>query len=469
MLFATGPEPDALGQEPAVGPSVGDHPSPATWTRLDDERWGRLLGPPLAIEDGTEYLLTQFAPPAVTDDKVLPAQLILLDERQRPLGPVPLVSTGFHNGSSLTAVYTKHRESTQRFRASDWGWADDVVCLREKTLSKGEQTTQARYMAFVSRSTGEGMLPLLQLRRYRERVGGTGTDSSSGLVLTEMPELNGEFVASVGFRVRSWHVTMGPQRAIFGGEGRMAAFDVARLPWKPILRVESHLLLGNEWPMCFASERALVIEPSWSGDRKLGVRFLPLNKEGENYGACERRDLPLRTYSRGELSINHDGALMMLASENREKPMPAAAWIFPDGRCSLCPLPRPPLTGNADLDIAWWGPPGNQFTLHEDGVLFEMEVTDELRLLSQRPGSPSDMPPDATSPKSKKKPQWVLERPDILAEHDTKTGATVRRFHLPQTCEAKPMAFTETSPVFLYTTEHDIIRVNPPPRKRKSE
>lgn len=468
-LFSTGREPDAQGKEPAVGPAIGEHPSPATWSRLDDERWGRLLGPPIAIEDGTEYLLTQFGRPTVSDEKVLPAQLILLDERQRPLGPVPLVSTGFHAGSALTATYAKHFASTQRFRASDWGWAEDLVCPREKSLSKGEQTTPARYMAFVSRSTGDGVVPLLQLRRYREPVGGTGAESASSSELGQMPELNGEFVATVGFRVRSWHITLGPERAVFTGEGRLAGFDVARIPWKPLMRVESHLLQGDEWPMCFAPERALVVEPSWTGDRKLGLRFVPFGKDAEDYASCERRDLPLRTYHRGELSIEHDGALMMLSSENREKPEPAAAWIFPDGRCSVCPLPRPPLTGSPGLDLAWWGPPGNQFTLHEDGILFEMEVTDELRLLSHKPGSPDDMPPDATPPKSKKKPQWRLERPDILTEHDTKTGVMVRRFHLPQPCEAKPMSFTETSPVFLYTTEHDIIRVNPPPRQRKSE
>jgi hypothetical protein len=468
-LFATGREPDAAAKEAALGPAAGDHPSPATWSRHDDERWGRLLGPPIAIDDGTEYLLTQFTRPALIDVKALPAQLILLDERQRPLGPVPLVSTGFHTGSPLTAVYTQHFASTQRFRASDWGWADDVVCLREKSLSKGEQTTPARYMAFVSRSTGEGAVPLMQLRRYREPVGGTGVDSANSSELAQMPELNGEHIASVGFRVRSWHVTLGPQRGIFSGEGRLTGFDVARIPWKPLMCVQSHLLLGTEWPMCFASERALVVEPSWTGDRRLGVRFVPFGKDAENYASCERRDLPLRTYHRAELSINHDGALLMVSTENREKPEPTAAWLFPDGRCSVCPLGRPPLTGRPGLDIAWWGPQGNRFTLHEDGVLFEMEVTDELRLVTCKPGSPDDMPPDATPPKSKKKPQWLLERPDILAEYDTKTGAMVRRFHLSQPCEAKPMAFTETSPVFLFTTEHDIIRVNPPPRKRQSK
>jgi hypothetical protein len=468
-LFSTGGEPDAQGKDPKLGPIAEDQDSPATWTRQDDERWGRLIGPPIAIEDGTEYLLTQFSAPSVTDGKVLPAQLILLDERQRPLGPVPLVSTGFHSGSPLTAVYTQHYASTQRFRASDWGWADDVVCLRDKTQAKAEQTVPARYMAVVSRSTGEGSVPLMQLRAYKEPVGGSGAPSSSSSELTQMPELNGEFVASVGFRVRSWHITMGPQRGIFGGEGHLAGFDVARIPWKPLMRVQSHLLLGNEWPLCFASERAMVIEPSWTGDRRLGLRFVPFGKDGENYAACERRDLPLRTYSRGEFSMSHDGALLMVASENAQKPEPAAAWIFPDGRCSVCPLPRPPLTGEPGLELAWWGPPANQFTLHEDHMLFEMEVTDELRLVGSKPGSPSDMPPDAMPPKSKKKPQWRLERPDILTEHDTTTGVMVRRFHLPQPCEAKPMSFSETSPVFLYTTGHDIIRVNPPPRKRKSE
>jgi hypothetical protein len=465
-LFETGREPDAIGQEPALAPPIGEHPSPVTWTPRDDERWGRLIGPPIAIEDGTEYLLTQFAPPAITDAKAIPAQLILLDERQRPLGPVPLVSTGFHAGSHLTATYTQHFASTQRFRASDWGWAEDVVCLREKTKAQAEQTVPARYMAFVSRSTGEGQPPLLQLRRYREPVGGTGAESSGSSDLTQMPELNGEYVTTVGFRVRAWHITMGPERAIFTGEGRIAGFDVGRIPWKPLMRVQSHLILGNEWPMCFASERALIVEPSWTGDRRLGLRFVPFGKDGENYIACERKDLPLKTYSRGELSINHDGALMMVASENREKPEPAAAWLFPDGRCSVCPLPRPPLTGNPGLDVAWWGPEPNRFTLHEDGMLFELEITDELRLVTSKPGSPEDMPPGATPPKSKKKPQWRLERPDILTEHDTTTGVMVRRFHLPQPCEARPMSFNETSPVFLYTTSHEIIRVNPPPRKR---
>ncbi len=468
-LFATGREPDALGRTPSIGPAIADHPSPATWTANDDERWGRLLGPPVVIDDGTEYLLTQFAPPELTDENVLPAQLILLDERQRPLGPVPLVSVGIHSGSPLSAVYTRHLASTQRFRASDWGWAEDLVCLREKDLSKGEQTRAARYMAFVSRSSGEGVLPLLQLRRYREPVGGTGAEAARAPGGVEMPELNGEYITSVGFRVRSWHITMGPQRAIFAGEGRLAGFDVARVPWKPIMHVQSHLLLGNEWPLCFASERALVVEPSWSGDRKVGVRFVPFSKEAERYEACERRDLPIRNYTRGELSINHDGALLMLASENRDKPEPQAAWLFPDGSCSVCSLPRPPIKGNPGLEVAWWGPPANQFTLHEDGILFEMEVTDQLRLLSHRPGSPDDMPEGATPPKSKLKPQWRLERPDILTEHNTTTGAVVRRFHLPQPCEAKPMSFNATSPVFLYTTAHDIIRVNPPPRRRDSK
>lgn len=466
-LFSTGREPDAAAKEPSVGPQVGDNPSPATWTAHDDERWGRFIGAPIAIEDGAEYLLTQWAEPGLTDEKTLPVQLILLDERQRPLGPVPLVSTGFQEpNSGMMVNYTQHRAHSQRFRASDWGWAEDLVCPRERSGSKEEQTVPARYMAFVSRSVGDGALPLLQLRRFREPESGTGMDSSGSAELTQMPELNGEFVASVGFRVRSWHITMGPQRAIFSGVGRLGGFDVARIPWKPMMRVESHLLLGNEWPMCFASERALVVEPSWTGDRRLGVRMVPFGDGGKNYAACERRDLPLATYNRGELSVNQDGAILMVASEDREKPEPAAAWLFPDGKCSVCPLPRPPLTGEPGLDIAWWGPPANQFTLHEDGMLFEMEVTDELRLVSCKPGSPNDIPPDARPPKSKKKPQWRLERPDILTEHDTTSGAMVRRFHLPQPCEAKPMSFSETSPVFLFTTGHDIIRVNPPPRKK---
>lgn len=466
-LFSTGREPDASATEVALGPAIENHPSPATWTPREDERWGRFIGPPIAIEDGTEYLLTQWPVPASADAKTLPVQLILLDERQRPLGPVPLVSTGFETDRTPLVIYTQHRASTQRFRASNWGWAEDLVCLREKNSSKGEQTVPARYMAFVSRSAGDGALPLLQLRRFREPESGTGVDLASSSELTQMPELNGEYVTGVGFRVRSWHITMGPQRAIFTGVGRLAGFDVARIPWKPMMRVESHLLQGTEWPMCFASERALVVEPPWSGDRKLGVRMVPFGPDGKNYAACERRDLPLPNYTRGEISIQHDGAVMMLATQNREKPEPVAAWLFPDGRCSACPLPRPPLTGNPGLEVAWWGPPANQFTLHEDGLLFEMEVTDELRLLTCKPGSPDDMPPGARPPKLKKKPQWKLERPDILTEHDTTTGQMVRRFHLPQPCEAKPMSFSETSPVFLFTTEHDIIRVNPPPRMRK--
>lgn len=468
-VFLTGREPDATTQDGAVGPAFQPHPTPPTWDRQAEERWGRLIGPPIVIEEGTEYLLTKFAAPPGMDEKPVPVSLILLDEKQRPLGAVPLVSAGFQAARGLPAIYTPHRAHTQRFRASDWGWADDAVCLREKTEAKGEQTTPARYMAFVTRSSGGGPLPLLQLRPYREPVSGTGAESISDPSLVEMPELNGEYVATVGFRPRSWHITMGPGRGIFGGEGRLAGFDVVRIPWKPMMRVESPLLKGNEWPMCFESSRALVVEPSWSGDRSLGLRFVPFGEKGNNYAACERRELPLPTYNRGELSIHRDGALMLVSSQNRDNPEPVAAWIEPDGRCHVCPLPRPPLKGSPGLEIAWWGPPAPWVTLHEDGMLFHLEHVDGLRLRKSEPGSPDDMPEGARPPKSKKRPQWKLERPDILTEHDTTTGAMVRRFHLAQPCEAKPMSFSENSPVFLFTTEHDIIRVNPPPRKRPND
>jgi hypothetical protein len=100
--------------------------------------------------------------------------------------------------------------------------------------------------------------------------------------------------------------------------------------------------------------------------------------------------------------------------------------------------------------------------MHEDGWLFHLEHDKGLRLLGTEPGTPEDMPKDCEPGRSKRKRSYRLERPDVLAHIDKKSGAVIRRFHLPKPCAGTPMAFDESGYVILFTTEHEIIRVNPP-------
>jgi hypothetical protein len=93
-----------------------------------------------------------------------------------------------------------------------------------------------------------------------------------------------------------------------------------------------------------------------------------------------------------------------------------------------------------------------------------MEHRDGLRLLGVEPGSPDDMPEGGTPGRSKRKRSWRLERPDVLVQMDKKTSMITRRFHLPKPCEGTPMAFDSRGYVILFTTAHEIIRVNPPGR-----
>ena len=469
-LFSTGTEPEAASEvKEASAIKLDAQPAPPSWQKEDVERWGRMVNAPIPIEEGADYVVTDWprrlalaADPDAAKDQPLPVQLILLDAKFRPLGPVPVASTGLRTEAATIDLYSPSRAHAQLFRPSDWSGDGDVV--RPRMAEDTEEV--ARYMVFITRAPGEGALPLLQLRPYREYAPGSSSHSLGETIEPPMPELNGEFIAAVGFRPRAWHVTMATDRAVFTGKGAMAGLDVSRIPWKPLVRVESDLLEGTEWPMCFQAGRAILVEPSWSGNRSLGYRFVPFTPQGSDYANCERHELPLPTYDRGEISPRQDGALLMVSSRRGTvKPEPMAAWIEPDGKCTVVPLPRPPLKGNPGLIVAWWGPE-EKFTLHEDGILFHMQHLDGLRLLKAEPGSPDDIPEGAEPGKSLEKPHWVLERPDVLAEHDTVSGAFIRRFHLTQACEGKPMSFHHSNPVMLFTKDkHDIIRVNPPPKK----
>src|SRR5262249_37734254 len=154
----------------AVGGKPSFVPPPPVWQKEDVDRWGRLLSSPIPIDAGVEYLLTEW--PAQRRDgdifaaalarKSMKVRMILLDEKQRPLGPVPVASTGLHAETALP-LYTAHRGHAQRFRPSDWAGDSDLVWPR-----KAEDTeTVARYMAFATRDK-DAPLPLLQLRPYLE-------------------------------------------------------------------------------------------------------------------------------------------------------------------------------------------------------------------------------------------------------------------------------------------------------------
>ena len=318
----------------------------------------------------------------------------------------------------------------------------------------------AKFMAFVTRDEGSGVLPLIQLRPFKDE--GTDQPVPSHRELIPHPELNDEHVADLGFCPHGWHVTFVSDRAVMGGKGQIMAFDITHIPWKPLVHSISPLIEGNEWPLCFEPNRSLVIEPSWTGTRDLGLRFLPFNPLGERYGACERLKLPLPTYTEGELSENHDGAVLTVASQPGDHPEPVCTWVEPDGKCHVVPLPRPPLTGKPGIEIAWWGPEGSRFTLYEDGLLFEMEHLNDLRLINVRPGSPDDMPKGGTPGRNRRNREWTLERPDTLAQKDKKSGAIVRRFHLSVPCEGRPMSISNSRYLILSTTEHEMIRVAPP-------
>ncbi len=457
MVFATGREPAAAEEITSVAcPDLTTVPPPASWQPEDAKRWGRLIAPAVGIEEDAEYLLT-----AWPDAQSSTVRMILLDAKLRPLGPVPVASMGWQAGNlSLTHTPANRtsRQRTQRFRPSDWAGDGDLVFPTDGRA--GEQ--KARFIAFVTRDAAPKTLPLLQLRPYRTASMANKTDKNFHSFKPELPELNDEYIGDLSFTVHSWHVTFASDRGILAGKGGLAGFDVQHIPWKPLVRAESALIEGNEWPMVFTPEHSLVIEPSWNGTRTLGLRFVPFDVRGERYAACKRIELPLPTYSKGEISEWLDGAVLMVSSQRGEQPEPACAWVEPDGKCHVVKLPRPPIKNNPGLEVAWWGPGGTLFTLHEDGLLFHMEHRDGLRLLSVEPGSPDDMPKDCTPGRSKRKRSYRLERPDVLAQVDKKTSMVTRRFHLPKPCEGLPMAFDSRGYVILFTTDHEIIRVNPP-------
>lgn len=455
-LFVTGREPAAAEEISSLPcPDLAQTPPPASWQPDDANRWGRMIAPPVQIEDDMEYLFTEWPEQAIS-----PVRMILLDAEQRPLGPVPVVSTGWQAGNlslTHTPLNRATRVRTQRFRPSDWAGDGDLVFRSDGRA--GEQ--KPRFIAFVTRESFP-RLPLLQLRPYDAVA-----DQSRGGFRSfspDLPELNDEFIGHLGFSVHSWHVTFASDRGIITGKGALAGFDVMHIPWKPLVRAESELIEGNEWPMVFTPEHSLVIEPSWNGTRNLGLRFVPFDTRGERYAACRRLELPLPTYSRGEISEWLDGAVLMVSSQRGENPEPVCAWVEPDGQCHVVKLPRPPVKNNPGLEIAWWGPGGTKFTLHEDGLLFHMEHLNGLRLLGVEPGSPDDIPEGCSPGRSKRKRAWRLERPDVLVQMDKKTSMITRRFHLTKPCEGTPMAFDSRGYVILFTTDHEIIRVNPPGR-----
>lgn len=452
VAFATGREPAAAEEVSSV--PCGDFlqvPQPAAWKPEDTHRWGRLIAPPVALkDDADEYLLTEWL-----DKPISPVRMILLDVDQLPLGPVPIVSTGWQEGTlnaSHTPANRTYRQHTQRFRPGDWAGDGDLVFPSDGRA--GEQ--KARYIAFVTREVLPQTLPLLQLRPYH--AAGARLRSAT----PELPELNDEHIGDLGFAVHAWHVTFASDRGIITGKGALAGFDVMHVPWKPLVRSESEMIEGNEWPMCFTPEHSLVIEPPWKGTRNLGLRFVPFDARGEYYPGCRRIELPLPTYNRGEISEWGDGAVLMVSSERGAEPEPACAWVEADGRCHVVKLPRETTVNKPGMEVAWWGPGGTVFTLHEDGMLYHMEHKDGLRLLKAEPGSPDDMPEGGTPGRSQRKRSWKLERPDVLVHVEKKTQRVLRRYHLPKPCAGTPMAFDSGGYVILFTTDHEIIRVNPP-------
>ncbi|MFC5454254.1 hypothetical protein [Prosthecobacter fluviatilis] len=455
-VFATAREPEAETENAAAVWKEAATPQPASWQAEDVLRWGKLIAEPVRIEEGAEYLLTTW--PA---NEGCTVRMILLDAEQRPLGPVPVASNGWQAGR-LSVTHTPANRSsryrTQRFRPGDWAGDGDLVFPAAGRA--GEQP--ARFMAFVTRDAAVKRVPALQLRPYRTAAAGERAEGSFLSHVPELPELNDEHVGDLGFSLRSWHVTFACDRGILTGKGALAGFNVTQIPWKPLVRAESELLEGNEWPMCFTPEHSLVIEPSWNNSRTLGLRFVPFDARGERYAGCRRIELPLPSYNRGEISEWNDGAVLMVSSQDRENPEPACAWVEPDGQCHVVKLPRPPITNKPGMEVAWWGPGGTLFTLHEDGMLFHMEHRNGLHLLSTEPGSPDDIPEGATPGRSKRKREWRLERPDVLIRVDKKTNFITHRYRLPKPCEGLPMAFNSRGYVILFTTEHEIIRVNPP-------
>ncbi len=462
-LTTTGAEPSAAPDDgpPATGGRLQDIPAPASWQPDDTARWGRLTAPPVPVQAGTEYLLSEWAPPT-GDAKPSKVRMILLDENQKPLGPVPMASmgppTGYRSSRLEMPAAITHRGHLQLFRPSNWAGDGDLVFRRKEAQGPGHM--DARYVAFVTRDSGEAPLPVMQLRTFKESASGWQRQPAASLM--SKPELNDEHVADMGFHMHSWHLTMTCDRGVMAGKGQMAAFDMGHIPWRPVLRSSSPLLEGNEWPMCFEQSKAMVVEPAWNGGRDLAVRFVPFDARGERYAACERIKLPLPTYDHGEFSEHGDGVVLMVSSIPGDHPEPVCAWVEPDGKCHVVPLPRPPLKGKPGLEMAWWGPEGSRFTLHEDGLLFEMEHLNTLRLVSVRPGSPDDMPKGASGGRSRRKREWMLERPDVLAQRDRKSGQIIRRYHLSTPCEGQPMSYDRQSYVFLCTLDHEIIRVNPP-------
>lgn len=454
-LFVTGREPAAAEEVSSLPwPDLTQTPAPASWQPDDANRWGRMIAPPVRIEDNMEYLFTEWPEQAIS-----PVRLILLDAEQRPLGPVPVVSTGWQAGSlslTHTPLNRTSRVRTQRFRPSDWAGDGDLV-FRSDGRAREQKP---RFIAFVTRESFP-RLPLLQLRPYRAS---TGEDRGFRSFSPDLPELNDEFIGHLGFSVHSWHVTFASDRGIITGKGALAGFDVMHIPWKPLMRAESPLIEGNEWPMVFTQEHCNIIEPPWNRTRDLGLRFVPFDTRGERYAGCRRIELPLPTYNRGEISEWLDGAVLMVSSQRGENPEPVCAWVEPDGKTHVVKLPRPPIKNRPGLEVAWWGPGGTKFTLHEDGLLFHMEHLNGLRLLGVEPGSPDDIPEGCKPGRSKRKRSWRLERPDVLVQMDKKTSMVTRRFHLPKPCEGTPMAFDSRGYVILFTTSHEIIRVHPPGR-----
>lgn len=466
-VFTTGDEPAASERDTHARAPVVRRPQLASWTEQDEERWGALIADPVPLDGSAEYLLTRW-PQSAGAQKDLAVRMIMLDEKQRPLGPVPLVSTAPQGFASVSPLQTPpagtHRALTQRFRPGDWQGDGDLV---EPLVGGGRAGSAApRFAAFVTREKAAAPQPLLQLRPFS---GGDGTgvpDDSFSSTTPPMPELNDEHMGDLGFYVHSWHVTFASDRAILTGKGILRGFDPTHVPWRQLVATESPLIEGNEWPMCFTAARALIVEPPWNHMRDLGVRFLPFDAGGKSYPACERKTLPLPTYNNGELSAHLDGAVLLVSSEHGDKPEPVCSWMEPDGHMHVLPLPRPPIRGNPGLEVAWWGPGGTKFTLHEDGLLFHIEHINGLRLLGVEEGDPDKIPEGCTPGKRKRKRTWVLERPDVLAELDKKTSATLRRYHLRTPCEGKPMSFDREGYVILFALgTHEILRVNPPPRE----
>ncbi|MBL9134181.1 MAG: hypothetical protein JNG86_23405, partial [Verrucomicrobiaceae bacterium] len=459
-VFSSGSEPtsfddDKLRTIPC--PDLDAVAQPESWLPEERHRWGRLIAPAVKIEDGMEYLLSEWP-----DARAATVRMILLDARQRPLGPVPVVSSGWRNvePSRLDVpLNVAHAMRVQRFRPGDWEGDGDLVFPADDRAG----AMKPAFMAFVTRDTHPQALPLIQLRPFRSREEQRRLNDELKSSAPPLPELNHEYIGDLGFAVHSWHVTFASDRGIITGKGRLAGFDVMHIPWRPLVRTESPLIEGDEWPMIFMQERANIIEPSWNGTRALGLRFLPFDTRGERYAACRRLELPLPTYNKGEISEWLDGAVLMVASQPGDQPEPVCAWVEPDGQTHIVAMPRPPLKGNPGLEVAWWGPGGTKFTLHEAGMLFHMEHDKGLRLLKMEPGSPDDMPQGCSPGRSKRKRSYRLERPDVLAQLDKKTSAVLRRFHLPTPCEGTPMAFDSEGWVVLFTTDHEIIRVNPAP------